>query len=172
MSDIHPNTAFNPANDPRKFRTALSRFATGITVITASSPEGLIGITANSFTSVSLEPALVMWSPDKKSSRHDLFVGAEAFAIHVLSAEQRAICDGFVRSKHSFGGVDHRLNARGVPIIEGCLSVFECTRFATHDAGDHTLVLGAVEAARERSGEGLVFANGLFTTLRFEASAA
>ncbi|MEM9839377.1 MAG: flavin reductase family protein [Pseudomonadota bacterium] len=172
MSQTSVNTAFNPANDPRKFRTALSRYATGITVITAASPEGLIGITANSFASISLDPALVMWSPDKKSSRHDLFVGADAFAIHVLSADQRAICDGFVRSKHAFDGVEHHLNAHGVPIIDGCLSVFECTRFATHDAGDHTLVLGAVEKAQERSGEGLVFANGLFTTLRFEASAA
>ena len=155
---------FRPADDPRAFRTALGRFATGVTVVTALSHEGPIGITANSFSSVSLDPALVLWSPAKASSRHDAFVAAQHFAVHVLGAEQRPICDAFVRSKFGFEGLSVISNRDNVPIIAGCLATFECKLSVVHDAGDHSIVIGEVERARERSGEPLIFASGAFCT--------
>jgi flavin reductase (DIM6/NTAB) family NADH-FMN oxidoreductase RutF len=158
-------SSFTPETDVWKFRTALGRFTTGITVITALTPDGPIGITANSFASVSLDPALVMWSPDKKSSRHNAFTDADAFIIHVLSAHQKAVCDAFVRNKGAFDKVPHHLTKEGIPRIDDCLAVFECHRFATHDAGDHTIILGKVHTAMEQPGDSLIFANGAFTTL-------
>ncbi len=156
---------FKPSEDAKGYRSALGRFATGITVITTSSLEGPVAITANSFSSVSLEPALVLWCPDKSSSRHKLFVEAKSFAIHVLTSDQQSLCNAFVKSARAFGGVDYDLNAQNVPIIEGCLATFECQKFAAHDAGDHTILIGEVLRASHRPGEALVFANGMYRKL-------
>ena len=156
---------FKPSEDAKGYRNALGRFATGITVITASASDGPIAITANSFSSVSLEPALVLWSPDKSSSRHKYFVEAKFFAIHVLASDQQSLCDAFVKSARDFGGVDYELNAQNVPIIEGCLATFECQKYAAHDGGDHTILIGEVLRASHRSGEALVFANGVYRKL-------
>lgn len=153
---------FSPSVNPKAYRNALGRFATGITVITTYGPNGPSAITVNSFASVSLDPALVLWSPDKKSKRHDIFVNAEYFAVHVLAAHQRGICDGFVKSAFAFEGVETVSNEQNVPIIKGCLAVFECKKFAQHDAGDHTILIGEVLGARHRCGEALVFANGAY----------
>lgn len=169
MSEPPP---FAPREDPKKFRSALGKFTTGITVVSSLTPEGPIGITANSFTSVSLEPALVMWSLAKSSSRHALFAEASAFAIHILSSEQRAVCDAFVRRKDAFDEIAHTKNNAGVPLISGCLAVFECTQYATHDAGDHTIILGEVHTAFERKGNSLIFSNGEYACLQHTASAA
>ena len=106
-----------------------------------------------------------MWAPSKASARHDLFVSADAFVIHVLSATQRDVCDAFVRSKSAFEAVPFTLNRDGVPIIPNSLAVFECRRFKTYDAGDHTMILGEVHTAHEQAGEPLIFANGALTSL-------
>jgi len=153
---------FRPNDDARAFRTALGRYATGVTVVTAPSPDGPIGITANSFASVSIDPALVLWSPAKASARHDAFVDAEHFNIHVLAAEQEHVCAAFVRRKFGFEGLGWDLTERGVARLHDCLAVFECRRVATHDAGDHTIVIGEVDTAYERPGRPLIFANGAF----------
>jgi len=157
--------AFNPANSPAHYKKALSRYSTGVTIITTSTPDGPIGITANSFASISLSPALIMWAPAKSSSRHDAFVAAEAFAVHILSFSQKEICNAFVHSKSAFETVDYKLNKDGVPIIAGSLAIFECKRYQTHEAGDHTMILGEVHTAHEQDGQGLVFANGAFVPL-------
>lgn len=166
MFDELPMVTIDPSDDSRAYRTALGRFATGIALVTALTDEGLMGITVNSFASVSLDPALVLWSPDKNSSRHDRFVGAAKFAVHVLASEQKWICDRFVRSKSDFSQIEYAENEHGVPLIKSSLAVFECERVATHDAGDHTIILGQVYRAFERPGDALVFANGGFTGLR------
>lgn len=163
---------FDPSSDPTRFRKALSRFTTGVVVITATSPTGPIGITANSFTSISLSPALVMWTPDKNSRRHDAFVAAKSYAIHILSSHQKAICDAFVRSINAFDEIAFALNDAGVPILSDCLAVFECTQHACHDAGDHTIILGEVQTGHERAGDSLIFANGRFAKLPLAATAA
>ena len=157
--------AFAPIDDPKGFRTALSRFATGVTIVTALEKDGRpIGMTANSFASLSLDPALVLWSPAKQSARHDAFVAAKAFNIHVLAADQQAICDTFTKNKYGFSGHSTQINQDGVPIIAGCLAVFECHQFACHDAGDHTLILGKVINCRAKTGTPLLFLNGQFET--------
>ena len=157
-------SSFAPEADAKKFRTALGRFTTGVTVITALTPQGPIGVTANSFASISLDPALVMWSPDKTSKRHDAFFAAKSFNIHVLAAQQMPVCNAFVRRRDAFDEVPHTLNEAGIPILEGCLAVFECDHFASHDAGDHTIILGKVYRVTQRAGDGLIFANGAFST--------
>lgn len=153
---------FKPSDNLRNYRSALGRFATGIAVVTAQGQSGPVAITINSFTSVSLDPALILWTPDKKSKRHDIFVNAKHFVVHVMAAQQRHISDHFTKSAQTFDAVPIELNVYGVPLIEGCLAVFQCRRYATHDAGDHTLILGEVYEASHSPGEALVFAHGAY----------
>lgn len=97
---------FDPSEDERAFRTALGAYATGVTIVTVPSDDGPIGITANSFASVSLDPPLVLWSPAKGSKRFPYFSGAPHFAIHVLDAHQQDICNRFTKDMQAFDGLD------------------------------------------------------------------
>lgn len=156
-----PLRSFVPGPDrQRDFRDALGRFATGVTVVTTTTPDGLVGITANSFASVSLDPPIVLWSVARHSKRFDAFARCEHFAVHVLAAEQLDLAKRFVRSGSAFGDLDHSPNTHGVPLIGGCLSRFECTRIAAHDGGDHLIVVARVTAAALREGEPLLFSSG------------
>lgn len=158
---------FAPQDDPRAFRSALGRFATGVTVITAASPEGRpVGITANSFASVSLDPPLVLWSPAKDSRRYDHFITARHYAIHILGAHQQRLCDAFTRDMAAFDGLDWHADAQGVPLIAGCLARFECRQEAVHDAGDHSIILGRVLRASFREGLPLLFQAGRFVSIK------
>jgi len=156
------SAAFDPAHDLRAFRSALGQFATGVTLITASGPQGPAGITANSFASVSLDPPLVLWSPAKASRRFALFAGAQNFAIHVLAADQRALADAFTRSAHAFDDLDWAPDADGVPLIAGTAARFRCTTHAVHDAGDHAIILGRVVSALRSARAPLVFHAGRY----------
>lgn len=156
-------TRFKPGPDTtRTLRDALGCFATGVTVITARAQTGPLGITANSFASVSLDPALVLWSPAKASRRYEAFVGAEHFAIHVLAEDQDRLGGAFVKNGDDFEGFDVETSAHGVPLLAGCLARFECRRFATHDAGDHAIIIGEVIEAETRPGAPLLFARGQY----------
>lgn len=146
----------------RSFRDALGQFATGVTVITCAGPEGPIGITANSFASVSLDPPLVLWSPARASRRFPFFEAADRYAIHVLGAEQGDVCRAFVRDGAAFEAVDWTMGEAGVPLIEGCLARFECRREAVHEGGDHLIVVGRVLRAAWRPGAPLVFSAGAY----------
>lgn len=130
----------------RALRQAFGRFATGVTVVTAiSEARGAVGITANSFTSVSLDPPLLLWCPAKASRRHDAFTQAEHFALHVMGAEQDAITEAFAACDKGFETCDCTLSAHGVPLIEGCPVRFECRTSQVIDAGDHSVIIGQVE---------------------------
>jgi len=153
---------FAPAEDALAFRQALGSFATGVTVITTNSAEGPMGITANSFASVSLDPPLVLWSPAKASHRFPHFATASRFAVHVLDADQKHIGDGFIRSKTAFDGVEWTPSHAGVPLITGVLACFECNLVATHDAGDHMIIIGHVTRVQSRDGAALVFQGGRY----------
>ena len=153
---------FNPADDARAFRTALGAYATGITIVTAPSPDGPVGITANSFASVSLDPPLVLWSPAKSSNRFAYFSGAPHCAIHVLDAHQQAISDGFGKNKAAFDDLDWEIGPNDVPLLRGCLARFECSLQAEHDAGDHSILIGRVHRASARDGLPLLFQGGRF----------
>lgn len=159
---IPPGAPFAPDADVRAFRSALGAFATGVTVITTDSADGPVGIIANSFASVSLDPPLVLWSPAKNSHRFEHFGNAQRFAIHVLCADQHHICDGFTKSKTAFAGLDWVTSPSGVPLINGAAACFECSLETTHDAGDHTIVVGRVIRAHHGGGDPLVFHAGKF----------
>ena len=155
--------SFEPGKDTtRAYREALGRFATGIAVITCDSPVGPLGITANSFASVSLTPALVLWSPAKSSKRFEAFTKAQHYAIHIMSDTQSDICSGFAKVGDAFEGYDWRACSKGVPLISHCLARFECTQEAVHDAGDHAIVLGRVTRVGTQAGSPLMFYSGQY----------
>lgn len=154
---------FTPGPDnTRALRDALGCFATGVTVVTAKGPDGPVAITVNSFASVSLDPALVLWSPGKFSKRHDIFVTAPRFTIHVLAEDQRAIADGCVKNPAPFETLGAAIGEDGIPRFDGCLVRFECDSFAAHDAGDHTIIIGKVTEAETNPGAPLLFAKGIY----------
>ncbi len=149
----------------RALRTALGAFATGVTVVTCRGPDGPLGFTANSFTSVSLDPALVLWCPAILSPRHDAFVAAPHFSIHVLEASQLAVSQRFAEQAEDFDGIDHVDSDSGVPLLEGCLTRLDCRHFAAHGAGDHTIVLGQIDHVTHHPGAPLLFALGAYGKL-------
>lgn len=157
---------FDPSEDARAFRDALGAYATGVTIVTVPSKDGPIGITANSFASVSLDPPLVLWSPAKCSKRFDDFSGAPHFAIHVLDAHQQEICNAFTRDKHAIQALDWEVGANDVPLLQGCLARFECILEVEHDAGDHTIIVGRVIKAEAREGLPLLFQAGRFVSIK------
>ncbi len=157
--------SFDPIQaDRRAYREALGRFGTGVTVITCATPDGPLGITANSFASVSLDPPLVLWSPAKSSSRYPFFMAAERFAIHVMGRDQFDTCNGFARDGDAFDRIDWTTSAGGVPLITGSLSCLECTTTATHDGGDHSIIVARVTRVTTRAGEPLLFFGGAYGT--------
>ncbi|WP_425592875.1 flavin reductase family protein [Epibacterium ulvae] len=164
MNDMTPTapTRFVPGEDnTRLLRDAFGRFATGVTVVTTDSPDGVVAITANSFSSVSLNPPLVMWAPDKASRRFPYFEKAEHYAVHVLAAEQKDLCWSVAKDLSCLREMDLNRNAEGVPVLEGCLARFECRQSAVYEGGDHIIVLGEVLRAEMREeGDALAFFKG------------
>ncbi|MBV2359902.1 flavin reductase family protein [Thalassococcus sp. CAU 1522] len=157
------SSSFDPSTrDSRAFRDALGRFGTGVTVVTCATRAGPLGITANSFASVSLDPPLVLWSPAKSSTRYPFFMAADNFAVHVMGAEQAHICSGFARRGDAFDGLDWETGPNGVPLINNCLSRFECTQHAVHDGGDHSIVVARVTRVSTRAGTPLLFFGGQY----------
>ena len=156
-------TSFTPTKETeREFRDALGRFATGVTVVTTDTPQGALGITANSFASVSLDPPLVLWSPARASRRFPAFAAAERYAIHILGSDQVDLCQRFTRDGFDFAGLDWQAGPDGVPLIGGCLARFDCARVDTHDGGDHLIVVGRVIEAEHREGAPLLFSCGSY----------
>lgn len=146
----------------RDLRTACGAFATGVTVVTCRDDTGPLGFTANSFTSVSLDPPLLLWCPAIASPRHDAFVAAPHFSVHVLEAGQLDISERFASEARDFNEIDYQDSPHGVPQIAGCLTRFDCRHFASHGAGDHTVVLGLIEQVTHTPGVPLVFALGAY----------
>lgn len=157
--------SFHPENEPgRVFREALGRFATGVTVVTAQGAEGPVGMTVNSFTSVSLNPPLVLWCPARASVRHDAFAHAPAWSVHVLGAEQLDICLRFTRGGAGFDGLERGTTALGTPLIPAVAARFDCASEAVHAAGDHSVLIGRVVQVTVGGPDDhpLVFAAGRF----------
>lgn len=150
------------ASNQRAYRHALGGFATGVTVVTAMAGDVPIGMTVNSFASISLDPPLVMWSPAKSASKHPLFLQADYFAVHVLAAEQVHLCSAFTRGGSGFHALPWSRSKNGVPILPQVLVRLDCRRTAAHDAGDHTIIIGEVLQVTEREGDPLCFSRGMF----------
>lgn len=158
-----PMTSFVPSSETaREFRNALGCFATGVTIVTCQTKDGPLAIAANSFASLSLDPALVLWSPAKTSRRFPPFQTATQYAIHVLTADQADLCQTFARDGTAFGDVAWAPGANGAPIIANCLAHFECTQQAVHDGGDHVIIVGQVTTALMNDGAPLVFSKGTY----------
>jgi flavin reductase (DIM6/NTAB) family NADH-FMN oxidoreductase RutF len=150
--------------NPLELRRALGEFATGVTIVTARDVErGVVGLTVNSFASVSLEPPLVLWSLSRRSSSLRAFEAAGHFAVNVLAAEQKWLSDRFVRpAADKFAGVDWQPGAGGAPVLDGCIASFECRTRHCLDGGDHVIFLGEVERLSRRDGEPLLFLGGRY----------
>lgn len=158
-------TPFDPS-DGQALRNAFGRFGTGVTVITTQTAQGPLGMTANSFSSVSLTPPLVLWSAALQSKRHDAFAQAEHYCIHILGADQRDLANHFAGQGHDFTGFDWTHGTSGAPELAGCLAAFHCERYAVHTAGDHSIIVGQIThaAASAGQGAGLLFDQGRFGT--------
>ncbi|TNF11752.1 MAG: flavin reductase [Rhodobacteraceae bacterium] len=161
-------------SETRRLRNALGRFATGVTVITACECDdhlGPVGMTVNSFASVSLDPPLILWSAARSSIRHAHFTKTPAFAVHVLRHDQEYLAHRFTRRGTGFSGLDYTQNEAGVPLLADPLARFECVTEARHDGGDHTIIIGRVtrfESAAE--GTPLIFSGGQFGSFRPDQS--
>lgn len=154
---------FRPGPDTeRAFRDALGQFATGVTVVTAAGPDGPCAITANSFSSVSLDPPLVLWSIDAGSRRCAVFRSSRRSAIHILATGQEALASRFAKAGDAFDGLDWTPDACGVPHLPGCLARFACTLEADYPGGDHRILLLRVETVDLAPGVPMVFATGRF----------
>ncbi len=144
----------------RALRNAFGRFATGVTVVTTATPQGPMAITANSFSSVSLDPPLVLWSIGRHSRRFEAFANCAHYAIHVLAADQADLSARFSKSGADFAGLELSWNARGVPLLPRALARFECEVANRFEAGDHMILLGRVHEMATGDGEPLLFAGG------------
>ncbi len=151
----------------RNFRDCLGKFATGVTVVTCRDAAGVpVGITVNSFSSVSLEPPLILWNIAKVSRALDAYLAAEHFGISVLTAAQEPLSAHFARSDNGhFDNVDHDLTERGVPRLADALAWFECRTFDTHDCGDHFIIVGEVIDYEAAEGQPLLFFAGQYAAL-------
>ena len=156
-----PVRSFAPdGTNGRDLRDAFGRFATGVTIVTAEGAQGCAAMTANSFSSISMSPPLVMWSPARASARHDDFAAATHYAIHVLAADQLDLAMAVAGDRTALAAADLARNAQGVPVLDDCLARFDCRRHALHAAGDHTIILGEVLSVTLRDGAPLAFFGG------------
>ena len=148
--------------DQDEFRRALGHFASGITVVTARvRGEHLAGITVTAFSSLSLEPPLVLICIDKRAYLHQFLTQGTAFVVNILHEDQETLSRRFAsRDPHQFRGIGYTLGASGAPILDDVLAALECHVVDQHDGGDHTIFIGEVQSTRVREGKPLVYFRG------------
>lgn len=154
-----------PDFSQRELRDALGRFATGVTVVTTMTPGGPLGITANSFASLSLNPPLVLWSPARKSSRFAAFEAASNFAVNVLAEGQQAIAEHFARIGVGFERFGFDPGLGDAPLLRDCSARFECRHAARFDGGDHLICVGEVLRLAEDDRPPLLYYRGAYRGL-------
>lgn len=155
---------------PEEFRAALSRWASGVTVVTARGPDGPVGLTASSFSSLSLHPPLVLVCVGQASFTHDALVQAEGFAVHVLRADQRSWSERFARrGEDRFAGLELETGPYGAPLIDGTLARLVCERHDVALGGDHTILMGRVIRAEVADGGPLLYWSGGYRTVGADA---
>lgn len=147
--------------DPLAYRKALGAFATGVCVVTADTPQGLLGITVNSFTSVSLRPPIVLWCLDETSDRWLAFAKADAFAINVLAADAKSLSERFAHGiseiqPHEVETID------GVPALPGALARLRCAAGERVQSGDHLVIFGHVTGFDTAPGDALTYFRGRY----------
>ncbi len=152
--------------DPKALRSALACFATGVAVVTTRGEGGApVGLTVNSFNSVSLDPPLILWSIALSAPSLGAFRAHKAFAVNILAADQVDTCTRFATPlPDKFSGIDCHEGFCGVPLIEGTVAHFECITHARHAGGDHEIYLGEVVAMRSSEATPLIVWRGTFST--------
>jgi len=148
----------------QQFRTALGSFATGVTIVTTRSAAGEdIGLTANSFNSVSLDPPMVLWSLARKSLSLPAFLNSGYFAVHVLAATQEDLSVTFAtRGAEKFAGLNVTRGAGGIPLLPGCSALFQCKTAFNYEGGDHVIFVGEVQEFEHFNRPPLVFHSGRY----------
>ncbi len=154
--------------DNREFRNALGRFATGVCIITAH-PQGMdpFGMTVNSFTSLSMEPPLVLWNLQNDSECYEAFGGVDHFCVNVLASDQMELSNRYARKgDHDLHPEHFTEGSHGCPVLHGALTSFECEKWQTVEAGDHLILIGKVLGMLSRTeGEPLLFYGGKYREL-------
>ena len=159
--------ALPPSFSPQEFRSALGTFATGVTIVTARSDRGdLIGLTANSFNSVSLAPPLVLWSLARAAGSMPVLSAGSHYAINILAADQKALAERFAtKGAERWSGVTFTQGQSGAPILTGAMASFECFNRSQYEEGDHVIFVGEVERCHHRpDASPLLFHGGRFYT--------
>jgi len=162
-----PRKAQPPSFSSQEFRAALGTFATGVTVVTARTADGqTIGLTANSFNSVSLDPPLVLWSLSQAAASLAAFSTGSHYAINVLAADQRTLAERFaLKGADRWQGVAYTQGISGAPLLSGAAATFECFNRSRYEEGDHVIFVGEVERCSARAGASpLLFHGGRFYT--------
>ena len=159
-----PHSFVPDAQNAYQYRQALGRFGTGVTIVTVQAEYGPVGLTVNSFASVSLDPPLILWSIANSSGRRPVFEHADRFAVNVLHKDQAELAGQFSRCADDFS--PHLWAQDGqstsAPVLSDALACFECSRRIVYDGDDHTIIVGRVEKATLNEGEPLLFFNGQF----------
>lgn len=155
------------AIEKQEFKQILGSFAAGVTIITTTASDGTrYGLTATAFTSVSLEPPLILVCVDKRSESHAALLSAGKFAVSFLSAEQQDLSNRFAKSGgDKFAGLAVQTGTSGVPYLEGVVAWLDCATWQTVDAGDHTIFIGLVEAGSTAAVEPLLYFRGGYRRL-------
>ncbi|HKB55357.1 MAG TPA: flavin reductase family protein [Ramlibacter sp.] len=162
-----PAKAQPPSFSAVEFRTALGMFATGVTIVTARTEGGrVIGLTASSFNSVSLEPPLVLWSLAQAAASLAAFRAGTHYAVNVLAKNQKELAERFaLKDIDRWSGVTFTEGACGAPLLEGAAATFECFNRSRYEEGDHVIFVGEVERCSWRPGASpLLFHGGRFYT--------
>lgn len=154
--------------DARSLRTLLGNYPTGVAIVTTRAGDGRpVGLTINSFASVSLDPALILWSLANKSSNYDVFRNCGHFAIHFLAAHEQTLAKRFATPSiaDKFAEVDYKNSQQGVPLLESAMTTLLCEQSTCTNAGDHLVLIGKIIKAWSRPEQPLVFHQGRFVEL-------
>jgi flavin reductase (DIM6/NTAB) family NADH-FMN oxidoreductase RutF len=163
--DVAPDLDPKSYLDPIAFRRALGQFATGVAVITAKAADGrAIGMTMSSFNSVSMDPPLVLFSIDRRSSSLQAMTEARGYAVNILGRDQEHLSNAFSRSLNDkWSAVEHTLGHEAAPLLAGALAHFECAPYAHYDGGDHVIFVGrVVRFTSATASEPLIFFRGAY----------
>jgi flavin reductase (DIM6/NTAB) family NADH-FMN oxidoreductase RutF len=149
------------------FKEVMGNYPTGVTVITTTDSEGKpVGLTVNSFASVSLDPLMILWSIDHKVSTIKSFVEGGKFAVHILAGDQQELCKTFAsKNVDRFKACNWEFSERHLPIIEGAFAVLECETFKTVEAGDHTILIGEVKNIQKEATEPMLYHRRQFAAI-------
>lgn len=164
---MNMHSSYPASIDPRELRDVLGQFTTGVTVITTLSETAApLGLAVNSFASVSLDPAEILWSISSKAPSRSAFESHGAFVVNIMAHEDKEQTLRFAKPvDDKFEGVDWRPGWKGVPVLTNALATLECDVKQMVECGDHHIIIGSVRSIDSRDGDPLVFFRGDFTSL-------